>query len=69
MRKKAPCELNLKGGYEQWGTHPGKEFGTVNNWCLVTSNEKTILADRWQFVEDNLEGQKEIRLEVTLTGG
>ena len=45
MRKKAPCEMNLKGGYEQWGTHPGKQFGTVNNWCLVTSNEKTILAD------------------------
>ena len=45
MRKKVPCELNLKWGDEQWGTHPGKGLGTANSWCLVTNNEKTILAD------------------------
>ena len=45
MRKKVPFELNPKWGDEQWGTHPGKGFGTANSWYLVTNNEKTILAD------------------------
>ena len=57
MRKKAPCELNLKGGDEQRGTHPGKEFGTVNNRCLVTSHEKTILADG-NSLKTTLKGKK-----------
>ena len=57
LRKKAPCEPNLKGGDEQWGTHPGKEFVTVNNRCLVTSNEKTILADG-NSLETTLKGKK-----------
>lgn len=54
------------------GNTSGKEFGTVNNWCLVTSNEKDhhkTDGNLKREFEDNLEGQKEIRLEVTLTGG